>query len=104
MFVCGARFRYMSETDRAREKQAVIRKMISQFAPRNVDDLTPDTGLIDDLGYHSLALLELAYALEDEFGLPPLDEETARDILTVRDIEGLVAQRLSAAPRRTDAS
>lgn len=77
--------------------------MLSQFAPVDVDGLTPETRLIDDLGYHSLALLELAYALEDEFGLPPLDEETARDILTVRDIEDLVAQRLSAAERRSDA-
>jgi acyl carrier protein len=94
----------MPETDRAHHNQTVIRKMLSQFAPVDVDDLTPDTRLIDDLGYHSLALLELAYALEDEFGLPPLDEETARDILTVRDIEDLVAQRLSAAERRADAT
>lgn len=94
----------MSEIDRARDNQTAIRKMLRQFAPAQVDDLTPDTRLIDDLGYHSLALLELAYALEDEFGLPPLDEETARDIVTVRDIEDLVAQRLSAAECRADAS
>jgi acyl carrier protein len=85
----------MSETDRVHDNQTVIRKMLRQFAPGDVDHLTPDTRLIDDLGYHSLALLELAYALEDEFGLPPMDEETARDVITVRDIEDLVAQRLS---------
>ncbi len=78
--------------------------IVSQLAPVNIDGLTAEARLIEDLGYHSLALLELAFALEDEFGLPPLDEETARKIRTVRDVEDLVAQRLSTAERSADAS
>jgi acyl carrier protein len=93
----------MSEGDRAHDQQIVIRRIVSQLAPANVDGLTPDARLIEDLGYHSLALLELAFALEDEFSLPPLDEQTARKIRTVRDVEDLVAERLSAAERSAGA-
>lgn len=94
---------HMSELNRALDQQRIIRMMVSQFAPADIDGLTPDTRLIEDLGYHSLALLELAFALEDEFNLPPLDGETAANILTVGDVEKLVAQRLSTAEHSADA-
>ncbi len=92
----------MPESDRAHD-QRLIRMIISQTAPAEVDDLTPGLRLIEDLGYHSLALLELAFALEDEFDLPPLDEATARKIRTVGDVEDLVIQRRSTADRGADA-
>jgi acyl carrier protein len=103
MSLCSARLRHMSEVDRAHDQPPIIRMMVSQFAPADVDGLTPDTRLIEDLGYHSLALLELAFALEDEFDLPPLDEETAANIQTVGDVEDLVAQRLSTAEHSAEA-
>jgi acyl carrier protein len=103
MSLCSARLRHMSEVDRAHDQPPIIRMMVSQFAPADVHGLTPDTRLVEDLGYHSLALLELAFALEDEFDLPPLDAETAANILTVGDVEDLVAQRLSTAERSADA-
>jgi acyl carrier protein len=42
-----------------------------------------DPRLIEDLGFHSLALLELAFTLEDEFELPPIDEASAQKIVSV---------------------
>jgi acyl carrier protein len=65
-------------------------------------DLAPNSGgahgldahLVEDLGYHSLALLELAFALEDEFDLEPIDEETARKITTVRLVQDIVIKRI----------
>ncbi len=55
-----------------------------------------DVLLVEDLEYHSLALLELAFALEDEFDLPPIDEESVQNIKTARDIEDYVIRQLGA--------
>ncbi|MFI9388799.1 phosphopantetheine-binding protein [Kutzneria sp. NPDC052558] len=53
-----------------------------------------DPDLVDDLGYHSLALLELAFALEDEFELPPIDQERAQRIRRVGDVADYVVEQL----------
>ena len=67
-----------------------------------VIDMAPEQGrvgqeelvLVDDLGYHSLALLELAFALEDEYGLPPIDQENAQCIRTLADVQDYVLSQL----------
>lgn len=76
---------------RLRDQQTIIRSFVSEFAPVQIDELKPGSLLVEELGYHSLALLELACALEDEFDLPPVNEETAQNFRTVQDIEDLVA-------------
>jgi acyl carrier protein len=81
----------MPETDRAPSQQAAIRRIVGELAPADSDGISAESRLVEDLGYHSLALLELAFALEEEFGLPPLDERRAQEIRTVRDVENLVA-------------
>jgi acyl carrier protein len=53
--------------------------------------------LVDDLQYHSLALLELAFTLEDEFDLEPIDEKTAQQIVTMGDVEDYVIGKLREA-------
>jgi acyl carrier protein len=50
--------------------------------------------LVDDLGFHSLALLELGFTLEDEFDLPPIDQEAAQQITTVAAVEDHVVNAL----------
>jgi acyl carrier protein len=50
--------------------------------------------LVDDLGFHSLALLELAFAIEDEFDLPSIDEETGRAIRTTEQVLQYVLSQL----------
>nr|WP_228531831.1 acyl carrier protein [Micromonospora sp. ANENR4] len=52
--------------------------------------------LVEDLEYHSLALLELAFALEDEFDLPPIDEQSVQNIRTAADIENHVVRQLES--------
>lgn len=81
----------MPEANREPDQQAAIRRIVGAFAPAGADGITAGSRLAEDLGYHSLALLELAFALEEEFGLPPLDEKRAQQIRTVRDVEDLVA-------------
>jgi acyl carrier protein len=75
------------------EARALIEEIVVELAPAPHLALT-DARLIEDLGYHSLTLLELAFSLEDEFDLPTLDEAVARQILTVGDIEQHVTETL----------
>ncbi|MEU5695809.1 acyl carrier protein [Actinosynnema sp. NPDC020468] len=67
-----------------------VRALVLELAQAPDARTEPGTRLVEDLGFHSLALLELAFGLEDEFDLPPIDEETARGIATVGDIEAHV--------------
>ncbi|MGH8941068.1 MAG: acyl carrier protein [Actinomycetes bacterium] len=75
--------------------RASVRAIILDMAPGAEGECEPDTDLVDGLGYHSLALLELAFTLEDEFDLPPIDEETARKITTVKDVQDIVVRMLA---------
>jgi acyl carrier protein len=74
---------------------AIISQVSGELAPAGTDGvITADARLVDDLGYHSLALLELAFTIEDEFSLDPIDAETAAGIVTVGDVEDYVAAQL----------
>jgi acyl carrier protein len=68
-----------------------VRSIIVQVAP-NPDGVQAagETKLVDHLEYHSLALLELGFTLEDEFDLPPIDQSQVQDITTVEEVEDLV--------------
>lgn len=74
---------------------AIISQLASELAPAGAgSEITEDAKLTDDLGYHSLALLELAFTIEDEFSLDPIDAETAVTIVTVGDVENYVTAQL----------
>ncbi|MGW8725166.1 hypothetical protein ACWGNF_03895 [Streptomyces sp. NPDC055808] len=72
-----------------------ILSLVRQLAP-DADEMPTDrpAHLVNDLGYHSLALLELAFAIEDDFDLPPIDEETGRGIVTSDDVVVYVLTQL----------
>ena len=74
-----------------------VADIVLELAP-NPDGRPAEPGarLVEDLGFHSLALLELAFTLEDEFDLPPIDEATARQITTVQAIGDHVVQILGS--------
>jgi acyl carrier protein len=77
------------------EVRTQIRAMILELAPNPEKGSVEDALLVEDLEYHSLALLELAFALEDEFDLPPIDEKTAQSIRSAKDIEEYVVRQLA---------
>lgn len=83
---------------RQTDLDAAVRSLVLEVAPEPDPEVDADASLVNDLGFHSLALLELAYLLEDEFDLPPIDQETAHGIATVRDVVDYVRAELS---RRT---
>jgi acyl carrier protein len=69
-----------------------IHRIIAAIAPNRETPVAPEARLVEDLGFHSLALLELAVELEEVFKLPPLDGTMARGVGNVADISRLVAQ------------
>jgi acyl carrier protein len=76
-----------------------VRRIIIELAPEPKVEAPGSAALVDDLGYHSLALLELAFALEDEFALQPIDEPTARSIKTIDDVLNHVANEFKSTSR-----
>lgn len=84
--------------DAERELRARVRDLVLRLAPEPpAAPLDDGTHLVDELGYHSLALLELAFALEGEFRLRPLDERAARDMRTVADVAAHVLRERGLA-------
>jgi acyl carrier protein len=78
------------------EVRDTIRLIVRELAPEPNRALGDEARLMDDLAYHSLALMELAFTLEDEFDLLPIDEATGRAIQTVGDIQEHVLAELRA--------
>jgi len=75
----------------------LIRELIRELAPNPEGLRLENPHLVNDLRYHSLALLELAFTLEDEFNLEPIDQEIARQIGTAKDVEDYVVGKVLAA-------
>jgi acyl carrier protein len=73
-------------------------RIILELAPSSISTPSEDTRLVEDLGYHSLALLELAFALEDEFALPAMNAEQAQGISTILDVEKYVRTAQEGGP------
>jgi acyl carrier protein len=80
------------------DEQAVregVRRLIVQLAPVREVEISPATELGVDLGYESLRLMELATALEDQFGLEEITEDDAAEADTVGEVEALVVRLVS---------
>ena len=78
-------------------RERVARTVLS-CAPRPAAEVDASTDLENDLGYTSVALVELALELEREFELPPLLEGDALEIATVGDVEEIIGRVLSGGP------
>ena len=79
--------------------KTLVGEIVIELAPNPGAGAGSDVRLVDELEYTSLALLVLAFTLEDEFELPPIDEATARNIVTVADIEDHVVSGLRGEGR-----
>ena len=62
-----------------------LRALLAEQLGISVDDITPETNIIDDLGADSLDIVELLAALEDEFDLLITDERV-RELYTVKEV------------------
>ena len=63
-----------------------LRTLIAvQFAVSE-SSITMDTSFVDDLGADSLDAVELTMAIEGEFYIPEVDENTMNGLITVGDV------------------
>jgi acyl carrier protein len=87
------------------ELRASVRAVVLEIAPNPAGaEVEGPVSLIDHLEFNSLALLELAFTLEDEHDLTPIDEETARAMATVEDIENHIVRELRERTERAAAT
>lgn len=87
----------MAVTDVAEERlRTRVRELIIESAPEAADVPIEDAHLVEDLGYHSLAILELGFALEEEFDLALVDADRTVGIRTTREVEDFVLAQMRA--------
>ena len=56
--------------------------------------ITMETSFVDDLGADSLDAVELIMAIEEEFYIPELDEDTVNGLVTVGDVVRFLSDNL----------
>lgn len=66
-----------------------LKELICEFADVKAEEITEDTNIRTDLALDSLSLLNLAVAIESEFGLEVTDED-AMKLETVADVMELI--------------
>jgi acyl carrier protein len=67
-----------------------VREVVAAVAPIQAGPVNSSSRFVDDLGYDSLGLVELLIMLEQELGLPEIDERVGVGIESVADLEDLV--------------
>jgi acyl carrier protein len=85
------------DLERTRHLSRVIGTVVGRLAPTPVPYAEPDQRLIEDLGYHSLALVELTFLLEEMFTLEQIEPEEAARITVVGDVTAYLASVLDPA-------
>jgi len=71
-----------------------VQLKIGQMVSVPASGISSEMTLQGDLPFDSLQLFELAAELEDEFGLPEIDEDDVAGIETVGDVERRVLELL----------
>jgi len=63
-----------------------VKKLISDIIKEvDIQDILPESSLIDDLGADSLTVVELVMAMEESFNLE-IDNDEAGKLITVQDV------------------
>ena len=65
-------------------------ELLSEQFSVEPETITLETSFEEDLGADSLDLVEMMMALEEEFDVGEIDEETARKLKTVGDVVELI--------------
>ena len=64
---------------------AGLGEIVDEVAGVPADQVTPDKTFVDDLDIDSLAMVEIAVAAQDKFGVEIPDEQL-KDLKTVQDV------------------
>lgn len=77
--------------------QVVVLAMVREHLPKPSDaPITDEQRLIEDLGYDSLAVAEVVFAIEDTFGLR-IETSEIMQISTVGTLKAFIARKLGPA-------
>ncbi|GAA0572131.1 hypothetical protein GCM10010172_65830 [Paractinoplanes ferrugineus] len=76
--------------------EEIVAQLVGDIAPDGDERLSPDLSLVADLGYNSLLVIELAFALEDLFGLGSTRPEDAPPIGTLGDLQRYIAEKVAS--------
>ena len=63
-----------------------LRTLIAVQFAINENAITMDTSFVGDLGADSLDAVDLIMAIEEEFYIPEVDEDTVASLITVGDV------------------
>ena len=63
-----------------------LRRVVADVFAVSEDSISMDTSFIDDLGADSLDIVELIMAIEEEFYVAEVDEETVEGLQTIGDV------------------
>lgn len=72
-----------------------IRGLVAEQLGVDIESLTPEANILEDLGADSLDVVELVMAIEEEFDIEIPDED-AESMRTLGDVEKYVIQRVAA--------
>ncbi len=72
-----------------------VRSIVASQLSVEVQEVQPESSILDDLGADSLDVVELVMALEEEFDIEVPDEDVEA-IRTVKDVESYVNGKLAA--------
>ena len=73
-----------------------VKSIIAEQLGVNEETITPKTDLVEDLGVDSLDIVEIALALEEEYGIEEMNEEDMAGIKTVDDLVNQLQSKLDA--------
>ena len=71
-----------------------IKAILSHQFDVAIDDITPDTDLVDDLGADSLDLVDMLMSLEDEFNIGEVPDEMVEKIHTVGQLVTYIEENM----------
>lgn len=74
--------------------------LMAPLPPASAEHLNPESRLIADLGFHSLALLELGAAMEEVFATGSLSARLAGQVERVGDVEELLSRAVAQKEAR----
>lgn len=80
------------------EVRARVLEIVSSMSPAGKPVALSSDRLVEDLGYDSLAIVELSLQIESVLGLTTLAQDDGADVVTVADIEDLVVRSLGSSP------
>ncbi len=63
-----------------------VRTVIADQLGLDVERVQPDAAIMQELGADSLDVVELCMDIEQEFGLPEIDEDTVEGFVRVRNV------------------